>query len=260
MAATTGPTITLAVGALCLVFGLAVFWRGNPEETAAGFWPPAGVSLAAMLVLPVRRWGWVIAGTMVPTVLGVALDLAPAEPASWWLLGNCVEPAVAALILLAFESSRWITRGRLLLVFLVVAVVGAPMIGGAIGSIGSVVGYDRPWTEAWVEWIVADGLGVLVVVPLLVTYTTRGLVRRTRGEMVAPSVLVVTVAALTFADFGSDGESLVPYLILAPLIWVGMRFGTASLPRLVSSSASVRTWRRRWVAARSPSPTGQPTW
>ena len=42
LAAISGPRITLAVGALCLVLGLSVVWTGDVNETAAGFYPPRG--------------------------------------------------------------------------------------------------------------------------------------------------------------------------------------------------------------------------
>ena len=67
LAALSGPRITLVVAAVCLVLGLSVIWKGDYSETAAGFWPPAGASLVAMIVLPIRRWGWVMAGIAVPT-------------------------------------------------------------------------------------------------------------------------------------------------------------------------------------------------
>jgi hypothetical protein len=57
LAATPGPVILLVVGVVCVLLGLTVVWRGDPSETAAGFWPPAGASLVAMVVLPRRRWG-----------------------------------------------------------------------------------------------------------------------------------------------------------------------------------------------------------
>ncbi len=56
IASMSGPMITACVGLACVLLGLSVIWRGDASETAAGFWPPAGASLVAMLVFPVRRW------------------------------------------------------------------------------------------------------------------------------------------------------------------------------------------------------------
>ena len=43
LAVVSGPLIALVVGFVGVVLGLAVVWRGDVSETAAGFWPPAGV-------------------------------------------------------------------------------------------------------------------------------------------------------------------------------------------------------------------------
>src|SRR3546814_1829017 len=75
--AASGPQITLVVGLVCVVFGLSVVWRGEASETAAGFWPPAGAALVAMLLVPVRRWGWVVAGILVPTAVGLVPGFMP---------------------------------------------------------------------------------------------------------------------------------------------------------------------------------------
>jgi len=60
----------------------------------------------------------------------------------------------------------------------------------------------------------------------LLSYTTSGRVRRTRRETVALGVVVMTATGLAFADIGTNGAALLPYLILVGLIWAGMRFGT----------------------------------
>jgi MASE1 len=152
LASVSGPRIALVVGFACVLLGLSVVWRGDASETAAGFWPPAGASLVAMLVLPPRRWGWVVVGIALPTLLGIAFGAMPAVPGLWWAVANCAEPALAAIVLRRCRPSAWLTRGRLLLVFLVSAVVVAPMIGAAIGSIGTEAGWDRPWLGVWLEW------------------------------------------------------------------------------------------------------------
>src|SRR3546814_14037326 len=73
---------------VCVVFGLSVVWRGEASETAAGFWPPAGAALVAMLLVPVRRWGWVVAGSLVPTAVGLVLGFMPLRAGLIWGIGN----------------------------------------------------------------------------------------------------------------------------------------------------------------------------
>lgn len=218
----------MVVGAVCVVLGLSFVWLGDVSETAAGFWPMAGVPLVAMILLPVRRWAWVAAAMVAPTVMVIVFWDVPISAALWWYVGNCVEPAFGALVLYRCRSSSWLTRGRLMVVFLVGAVLVAPMVGGAFGSIGTVVGYSAPWLSTWRDWVLGDALGILVIVPLMISYTRRDRLRRTGKEMVALSVVVVIATALAFADIGPNGAALLPYLILIGLIWAGLRFGSSA--------------------------------
>ena len=239
-----GLLIAAVVGAVAVVLSLSVVWRGDVSEMAAGFWPPAGVPLVAMILLPVRRWGWVVVGMIAPTVVALIFFHVSIEPALWWYVGNCTEPVIGALVLLRCKSSSWLTRGRLMVVFLGGAVLLATMIGGAIGSTGTMLGYGASWLASWRDWVLGDGLGILVVVPLLITYTTRGRVRRTQGETIALGLVVVAANSLAFADIGTNGAALLPYLILVTLIWAGMRFGTsaaASAGFVVALGANIAT-------------------
>ncbi len=221
-----GVVIVFVVGLVSTVLSLSVVWRGDVSQTAAGFWPAAGVPLVAMILLPLRRWGWVVAGMLAPTVVAIVFfDAQPVAAASWFV-GNCTEPAIGAAVLHLCRSWPRLTRGRLMVVFLAGAVVLAPMVGGAIGSTGTLLEYGAPWLASWKDWVLGDGLGILVVVPLLITYTTRGRVRRTNRETIVLGIVLVAVIALAFADIGSRGADLLPYLILVTLIWAGMRFGT----------------------------------
>ena len=239
-----GLLIAAVVGAVAVVLSLSVVWRGDVSETAAGFWPPAGVPLVAMILLPIRRWGWVLLGMIAPAVVAMIFFHVTIEPALWWYVGNCTEPVIGALVLLRCKSSSWLTRGRLMVVFLGGAVVLATMIGGAIGSTGTMLGYGASWLLSWRDWVLGDGLGILVVVPLLITYTTRGRARRTQGETIALGLVVVAANTLAFADIGTNGAALLPYLILVTLIWAGMRFGTgaaASAGFVVALGANIAT-------------------
>ena len=239
-----GLLIAAVVGAVAVVLSLSVVWRGDVSETAAGFWPPAGVPLVAMILLPIRRWGWVLLGMIAPAVVAMIFFHVTIEPALWWYVGNCTEPVIGASVLLRCKSSSWLTRGRLMVVFLGGAVVLATMIGGAIGSTGTMLGYGASWLLSWRDWVLGDGLGILVVVPLLITYTTRGRARRTQGETIALGLVVVAANTLAFADIGTNGAALLPYLILVTLIWAGMRFGTgaaASAGFVVALGANIAT-------------------
>jgi|GEM_PF-804035 len=250
LAAMSGVRLMFIVGGTCVALGLSVFWKGDVSETAAGFWPPAGAALVALLVVPVRRWGWVFAGILFPSIIGLAFGLAPIPSALWWAAGNCAEPALAAIVLRKYASRRPTGR-RMLLAFIGMAIIAAPIVGAAIGTVGTVVGYPDPWFEVWSEWALGDGLGVLVVAPVLVAFRSEGhvtgphyAIKRPRYEVGALIAVVAVSIGLTFANIGRNGAALLPYLILGGMIWAGLRFGVRAVAAagfLVALGANIAT-------------------
>ena len=91
-----GLLIAVTIGFVSTVLSLSVIWRGDGSQTAAGFWPAAGVPLVAMILLPFRRWGWVVAGLIPPTIVAIVCFDALIGASLWWFVGNCAEPAIRA--------------------------------------------------------------------------------------------------------------------------------------------------------------------
>lgn len=87
-----------AVGLAYLGLSRYVLWLNDPVNAAAGFWPAAGVSLAAMLAIPTRHW-WMVAAAVGISELGGDLSHGyPVFASSCWALANAVEPVVGAAI------------------------------------------------------------------------------------------------------------------------------------------------------------------
>src|SRR3546814_4390558 len=74
-----------------------------------------------------------------------------------------------------------------------------------------------------------DGLGVLVVTPLLLKLPAHRRPSRTSRETAALAAFVVIATGLSFADIGTHGAALLPYLMLVALVWAGMRFGVQAV-------------------------------
>lgn len=225
VASAPGPLITLVVGLACVVLGLSVSWAGDVSETAAGFWPQAGLAIVALLAVPRRRWGWVVVGLLFPSFVGLAFGLMPVAAAVWWALANCVEPLFAVITLRWVATHGYRTYNRGLIRFFVVAVVLAPMLGAAIGSIGTMVAYDESWLSVWRQWVLGDALGVLIVASLLLEYRPSKPTKRSRYEIVGLITALAVSVGLTFINSGANGAALLPYVILVSMIWAGMRFG-----------------------------------
>lgn len=207
--------------------GLAqyVIWLNDPVNAGAGYWPANGVTLAALLLLPVRRWGWVIGAVIVAEIGGGAVHGYPVAASAWWAAGNVAEPAVAALLLRRFGGDGRLVPLRALASFLLAGVVIGPFVGAAIGSVGTSTVFGAPHLDVFLKWWVGDGLGVLVVAPLLLSFGAPTIRDRSWLEMAGTVVAVVAITLLAFGDADPQWGGVLRYLILPALMWAGIRLG-----------------------------------
>ena len=123
----------------------------------------------------------------------------------------------------------------------------------AAGAVGVALGVDL--VTAFRTWLVADGVGMLVVAPIFIGLSRP--LRRTRDirwgvEVVAAvSLLAVTTA---FA-FGSAQPRPTAYLTLPPMLWCALRLGsraTACLGAALAGAATLLTLHGRGVLGELP--------
>lgn len=220
-----GPVAFVVVGAGYLATTQLVLWLNAPAPGGAGLWPAAGLTLAALLFLPARSWGWVLAAIVVAELGG---DLARGHPLGTslgWTLGNCVEPLVGAVLLRRFGNARGaLAPLRQLLLFLLLAVLVAPVVGASIGSATTVISFGAPILEVWPPYFVGDALGVLIVAPALLALRTRPR-RRRLAETTALVIVSLLVTAAIFVADGSWWTTSTPYLLIPFFTWAALRFG-----------------------------------
>lgn len=239
-AAPSGVMVFLVVGLGYLALAQYVVVLNDPVNLGAGFWPAAGLTLGALLLLPNERWPWAISAIALAEFSGGLAHGYPVAASLWWTAGNCVEPFVGATLIRRFGSSR----GRLvplpnLLTFLLCGVVIAPLLGASIGSVGSITSIGNPFWQVWPKYVIGDALGVLVVAPALLTW------REPRtGRSLLETVLLVlclsSICVLAFRNWPSVYDVILPYLLVPFLIWAALRFGIrgAAWSVLLSANAA----------------------
>ena len=222
---TPGPALAVLVGLTYLGLAQYVIWLNDPVNAGAGYWPAAGVTLAALVLVPVRRWPWVLGAVVAAEVGGDALHDYPLATSAWWAAGNAIEPLVAATVLRRVGSNGRLAPLRDLVWFLVAGVLLGPLVGAAIGSVGTAAEFGTPWIDVFLKWWAGDGLGVLVVAPLLLCFREPRGTRRSRQELLAMATIVVAVPALAFRGWDHDWDIALPYVVLPLVMWASVRFG-----------------------------------
>ncbi|MEX2549877.1 MAG: MASE1 domain-containing protein [Nitriliruptoraceae bacterium] len=193
----------------------------------AVFWPGAGVTLTALLVSPRRSWPAILAAVGAAELGNDLVAGFGPVPSLWWAAANMLEPLLAAWLIQRWRADTFAdVRG---LTAFVAAVVLAPLLGAAIGAIGTTRAVSElPYLVTFGQWVIGDGLGMLTVVPfgLLVLGRIPAAGLRSAEAMIAVVVLVAT-SALVFS--AGDASPTVPgaYLVLLPMLWMAVRLRMA---------------------------------
>jgi integral membrane sensor domain MASE1 len=205
---------------LAYLAGAVLSWQSFGAGVGPAFFPPAGVTVAAMLLSPRSRWAVVIAAIVVAEL---AVDLyygVGLRAASGFALANSVEPAVGASLVWVWCKGPPDLRVRGdLAKFVAAACLAGPLMGGLIGGAVSAASNDTFWPTAAVHWWAGDGIGALVVgAPILLWVKQSHLLRARFAETVL--VLAVT-AVLSLTAFWSQAP---PSLLLLPVMaWAAFR-------------------------------------
>ncbi|HET7027814.1 MAG TPA: MASE1 domain-containing protein [Candidatus Limnocylindrales bacterium] len=245
--ALSGPAVFAFVAAVYLALAQFVYWLNDPVETATGFWPAAGFSLALLLVLPQPRWPWALAGVAVAEFLGDLVHGYPVGAVVLWGAGDVVEPLVGAVLIRTFSPmSIRLAPLNSLVGFVLFGVVVAPLVGGPIGSLGTVLFTGMPAADVFPKYVTGDALGILVAAPVLLTWADRSARRERRPEAVIEAVLLLLssslVTILVFTDPTAPWEVTLPYLVVPFLAWAALRFGLRGVALIGFVVANIANW------------------
>ncbi len=219
------------------------------SEGIALFWLPNGILLAALLMVPRRDWP---PHLLVVVLAEIAADLPTftLAQALGFAAANLFECVLAATLLLRVARPFRLDRLRHAVLFglygLIVA-CGLAALLGALVYTSSVTTTTSFWAF-WMIWWLGDGLGVLLVTPLLLGWL-QGHNPPVRGHVQEAILLPVLAAALSVWVFSqgvnqTDSFPSSPFLLLPLSLWAAVRFGVrgaASMGLLVAAIAITAT-------------------
>ncbi|MGY4712259.1 SpoIIE family protein phosphatase [Mycolicibacterium sp. CBM1] len=221
--------------------GAALAWDSFGAGISPALFPPAGVTVAAMLLS--RRSLWpAIATAVVVTELAVDLRYgAGLATAAGYATANVAEPLLGAGVVRAWCKGPPDLRRRVDLArFVAGAVVLGPVAGGLIGGTVIAARSGAWWPTAVLHWWAGDGVGVLVIgAPILLWPLQSGILRARRIE--AASMLVATAVLSVLAFWIGIPPSL---LLLPVMAWAALRLdviGASLSGAVLAVTANVMT-------------------
>jgi len=225
------PTLP-AIGALALIYlvvGKLALNLAFVNASASPVWPPAGIALAALLVLGFRVWPAIFVGAFLVnfwTTLNISTSLGIAS-------GNTLEAICGAWLVNRFAGGMQVfDRPQNVFKFALAALISttiAPTFGVSSLEIGGFAQWSNYW-PIWLTWWLGDASGILVVAPLLILWSVTASRRNwNRAQAVEVTILLLLLVALAETVFGGwfpiSARNYPISFICGPIvIWTAFRF------------------------------------
>jgi signal transduction histidine kinase len=231
---------------VCARFGYALALGGHTVT----LWPASGVTLALLLLRP-RDWLAIAIGVCAGSIPSDLLNGFSPGLAVLSALANLLESLVAAHVLSAIFDKRplW-TTVRGVLSFVVCATILCNAATAFVGATVLQAAFHSSYPRAWFEWWAGDGLGMLIVAPVILTWADTKRVRPAltslrKIEGVSLAVCLVVAALIALAPHRTDIIRPGAYIVFPFLFWAALRFGALG----AASSSLVIAGLTMWLAS-----------
>lgn len=218
------------------------------KTNASPLWPAAGIALAALVLLGSRVWPGILLGAV---LANVTVFLANQAAGVLTIVvvsavigaGNTAE-AIAGSVLL----HRWVgasspfNRAQDVFKFTAVGLLAclvSPLIGPTAMALAGIAP-SASYGTIWFTWWLGDATGVLLVTPLLITWSTPTQLRWTPRKGMEAALLFLSLLIATYVGFGGglpdrDAHYPLTFVPLPWLVWSAFRFG----PREAATAAAI---------------------
>ena len=203
--------------------GLLLSLMGN---TVTLFWPPSGISLAALLLFGVRIWPAVLLAALLAN-MGSGIVVA-----SEISINNTLEGLLGVFLLRRFVSFNLSLIAVKDIFILLAVAASASLLGALNGTLLLVLNGAMPWSAYPVSvlyWWMGDALGIILFTPLLLAWVRHKPLSRTTVAQREQAAYFVTFLALCLVVFSDLGLLLFntrvgPFVLLPVIIWSALRF------------------------------------
>ena len=205
-----------------------------PESHLSLIWPPTAILLAALLLVPLRKW-WIYLLAVIPVHVFLQLqDGVPGWGIVSQLIGNFSQASLAAFSVRYFnKEAPLFTNFRGVLVFTLGAVIFAPVVVSSIAAYLYVLsGWEQSYWYAWLARVLSNALSTLMIVPPILL-VGRGMPQTEKLQSwrwLEIGLIAAGFSLIGFAAFRT--EAAVAIFLYAPLpllLWATVRFGVGGL-------------------------------
>jgi signal transduction histidine kinase/integral membrane sensor domain MASE1/CheY-like chemotaxis protein len=211
-------------------------------------WPPTGVAIALVLWLGYRALPGVLLGALLANYLLTDVYFATAAGIS---IGNALEAITAVYLVRRFIGSRNpFQRAADVLKFVVFAAILSTAVSATIGNVTLCLSGAAAWNSfgrLWLTWWAGDGVGALVVTPLILSWVEKP-IERWRGRRLAEAVvlfiLIAVLSATVYTNLLSRSATARPWghVTIPLLLWAAFRFGPRGVSTAMAMLSAIAIW------------------
>src|SRR6266542_6656054 len=238
------------IGILAVIYFIAGklgLMLASLHASASPVWPPAGIALAALLLLGYRAWPAIFIGAFLVNVTSagnVATSFAIAT-------GNTLEALVGAWLVNRFaDGPNVFDRAQDVFKFALAAGISA-IISPTLGVTSLGVAGFADWANygaIWLTWWLGDATGDLVFTPLVLLWSVASKRRwnnREAAEVGALLLLLVLLSGIVFGGWLEISARSYPIaFICGPVvIWTAFRFTQRETATGLFTLSAAAVWR-----------------
>lgn len=207
------------------------FFFPDSEAVIMAVWPAGGIGLAALLLSPYRRWPVLVLAFYIAGVSAdVILAHRPFFASVGYMTGNMVESLGCALLIIKMNGKKVCFTRINEVVALILGALFVNAVSSCIGAGTAVLSKGASFGNACWSWYVADGLGLFIITPVIVTWAKireriPGLVKSFRPMECAGFILFWCTAVWLTFDYALNSVPVAPhpYMLIALLAWPAFR-------------------------------------
>ncbi|HEX2966263.1 MAG TPA: MASE1 domain-containing protein, partial [Syntrophorhabdaceae bacterium] len=201
------------------------------QHTAVSpLWPPAGIGLAAVLLLGYRVSAGIFIGAFATNIIALSTGSLTAGPvvlaACSMAVGNTLESLIGAYLVRRFTGVQDVFRDvKSAFLFVIFGALIGAAVAAFVGvtAVSSVTGTWAEYRHAWFTWLLGDATGIILVSPLFLSWHSRGIPgwgSAKISEAILALFLLCTVSALVYV-YGFP----IKFLTIPVLLFIILRFG-----------------------------------
>src|SRR5213083_2682088 len=239
----------LVIGILAIIYfvaGKLGLMLASLHASASPVWPPAGIALAALLLLGYRAWPAIFVGAFlvnITTAGNFATSFAIAT-------GNTLEALAAAWLVNRFAGGRNVfERPQGVFKFALAAAIST-VISPAFGVTSLALAGFANWTNygaIWLTWWLGDATGDLVFTPLVLLWTGASKRRWNKKEAAEVGTLLLLLMLLSSIVFGgwleiSSRNYPIAFICGPIVIWMALRFTQRETATGIFILSAIAVW------------------